>query len=85
MSNPRVSRVYGLSKFHKDGMPIRPVIPLTYYRTFYLKDWFKGCTQFTPEPAVLNSADLVNRFREEQRTKCGRGWFPSKFRGCFRT
>lgn len=63
--NPKIPRLYGQMKIHKENAPIRPVISSIsspwYHLSKFLCAWFKTMTNFIPQHAVKNSFDLIER------------------------
>ena len=66
VSNAFPSRLYGLPKIHKDGMPLRPIVSYVGSPTYYLATFIKNIISKNaraPTSRVLNSFELVKGLR----------------------
>ncbi|XP_072400958.1 uncharacterized protein [Diabrotica undecimpunctata] len=65
--NPLISRLYGLPKIHKVGIPIRPVVSFINTSVSILSKFIlntlKNLFNFTPQFTVINSYQLVDKLQ----------------------
>ncbi|XP_045482952.1 uncharacterized protein LOC123686796 [Harmonia axyridis] len=70
LPNPKIPKLYGLPKLHKDNIPIRPIVSYintpVYKISKFLSDKLKDLTEFKPTYGIKNSGQLVDSLRNLQ-------------------
>ncbi|XP_044748720.1 uncharacterized protein LOC123309597 [Coccinella septempunctata] len=70
LPHPKIPKLYGLPKLHKDNIPIRPVVSYintpVYKISKFLSDKLKDLTEFKPTYSIKNSVQLAESLKDLQ-------------------